>query len=65
MNPPITPRPERISAPPTPAPQKSLPMPDEATVKALEEYFAKLAAVRPGDEPEWSVEDLFPSESSR
>jgi len=38
-------------------------MPSDTDVKALEEYFEKLDAVRPGDEPEWCVEDLFPPDS--
>jgi len=41
-------------------PRTCPPMPDDATIRALEAYFAKLAAVDPADEPAWSVEDLFP-----
>jgi len=62
MNPPLTPTPDRPSVlPATPPAKKTLPMPDEAAVKALEEYFARLEAAPPGEEPEWRVEDLFPS----
>ena len=41
------------------APRKQVPMPDDATIRALEAYFAKLEK-DPGDEPPWLVEDLFP-----
>lgn len=56
----MNPNTEKHSPPSTRPPPKDLPAMSPETIRALEEYFAQLAATPPEEEPEWLVEDLFP-----